>query len=104
MWEILEPLGFWRQVPIAGMTKNGGTWDYIADFYCAPSWSSKIIVEVDGSSHRRKKGHDRRRDTRLATEGIVTIRFTNRQVLNNGDEVRLRVASVMDRLSQGLPL
>jgi cyclase len=88
LWTILEPLGFWRQVPIAGMTKNGGVWQVILDFYHP---TLDICVEVDGSSHRTKKGRDRRRDTRLQGEGVKTLRFTNNQVLRHSDEVRARV-------------
>ena len=90
LWEILKPLEFVAQWPLQGSTKNGGPWDYIADFYFA-SWGKKILVEVDGSSHRKKKGRDRRRDMRLKAEGIVTLRFSNNQVLKKIDEVRARI-------------
>jgi very-short-patch-repair endonuclease len=90
-WRILEPLGFKRQVIVEGTTKNDGKWTYILDFarlvrrqrYWGTWHDVGICVEVDGASHQRKKGRDRRRDTRLAAEGIRTLRFTNSDVLKN---------------------
>lgn len=88
LWTRLEPLGFSRQVPISGHTKNSGEWSYILDFLRSsrktPGW---LCVEVDGGVHSKQKGRDRRRDTRLATMGIRTIRFTNKDVLKNLDAV-----------------
>lgn len=77
LWEVLEPLGFARQVTMIGNTRNGLDWQYILDFY---HFDLKLCVEVDGRVHRKTKGRDRRRDSRLAGEGIETIRFTNKQV------------------------
>jgi very-short-patch-repair endonuclease len=103
LYAIVEPMGFKRQVTIIGFTKNDGAWSYILDA-AWPEDNPRLAVEVDGSSHRTKKGRDRRRDTRVATQGIATLRFTNRQVLNRPDEVRLKVAAAIDRLEQGLPM
>jgi len=38
---------FWRQVVLGG---------YIVDFLC---WEKRVVVEVDGESHRDTEGHDR---------------------------------------------
>ena len=86
MWETLEPLGFQRQVPYQGVTKNLGHWDYILDFY---HWGLRRCIEVDGGIHKKQKGRDRRRDTRLRGEGIKTIRITNRMVIERHPD-RLR--------------
>ena len=80
LWPYLEPLGFIRQFPLSGSTKNLGGWNYILDFFHD---GLNLCVEVDGSVHMFRKGRDRRRDTRLATIGIVTLRFRNREVLTN---------------------
>jgi very-short-patch-repair endonuclease len=86
LYAIVEPLGFKRQQVIEGKTKNGGLWSYIADAY-HPGFG--IVVEVDGSSHRNKKGRDRRRDTRMLTEyQIAVMRFGNKDVLRNPDNVK----------------
>ena len=88
LYDILIPLGFIPQWSVGGSTKNGGAWIYILDFYHA---KLKLCVEVDGGVHRKQKGRDRRRDTRLAGEGIRTIRFSNNQVLKKIEEVRARI-------------
>lgn len=89
MWEILEPMGGWlQQCGLEGRTKNGGEWNYIVDFY---NPQLCLAIEVDGSSHRKKKGRDRRRDTRLQGEGIRTIRFSNQQVMDHPNIVAFKV-------------
>ena len=88
LYDILIPLGFIPQWSVGGSTKNGGAWIYILDFYHA---KLKLCVEVDGGVHARTKGRDRRRDMRLKAEGIVTLRFSNNQVLKKIDEVRARI-------------
>lgn len=92
LWERLEPLGFDRQVPIMGETKNGGTWSYIADFLHK---YRNLIVEVDGGVHRKQKGRDRRRGARLVTRGFETIRFPNRLVASDLDGVVARIREAL---------
>lgn len=99
LWEHLRPLGFRRQEPIHGKTKNGGDWRYVLDFVKISRWFEGglgLCVEVDGSSHRKKKGRDRRRDTRLATIGIKTLRFSNREVLCDTAGVIERIREAMN--------
>ncbi|MBI2465320.1 endonuclease domain-containing protein [Candidatus Shapirobacteria bacterium] len=62
---------FLRQKPI---------YRFIADFYCS---ELSLIIEVDGDSHDNKKGTDKLRDQWLECIGIKTIRFTNKEVLEN---------------------
>jgi very-short-patch-repair endonuclease len=85
LWDALEPLGFEFQSEFVGRTKNGGRWFYILDFARYPHTTDEatICVEVDGSSHRKRKGRDRRRDARLKAEGVATLRFRNQDVLKN---------------------
>ena len=45
----------------------------ILDFYCA---SARLCVEVDGPIHADRADHDARRDSRLAAQGIRTLRFS----------------------------
>jgi very-short-patch-repair endonuclease len=52
---------------------------YILDFYCA---KVRVAVEVDGSSHDGRERHDENRDAVLRSRlGIITLRFTNEEVL-----------------------
>lgn len=59
--------------------RQGLLWGFIADFYCA---KAKLAVEVDGSVHDRQQPADRKREAILEEYGIVTIRFTNQEVLD----------------------
>ena len=94
LWEILEPLGFRCQEPYEGVTKNLGHWSYILDFF---HWGHNLCVEVDGSCHRKRKGRDRRRDTRLRGEGITTLRLSNNQVLKKPREARAAILLCLGR-------
>ena len=91
--ETLLSMGFQLQLPIQGKTKNGGTWLYILDAFHP---TINLCVELDGSSHRNRKGRDRRRDTRLKGIGIRTIRFTNREVLTDIDGVLAKIRAALE--------
>lgn len=77
LWERLRgsQLGFYftRQKIILG---------YIADFYCS---RAKLVVEVDGKQHLKKKNlaWDNERDQAMSKIGIKTIRFTAKEIANN---------------------
>ena len=70
LWERLRRgnlgINFRRQQVIAG---------FIADFYCH---QANLVVEVDGPIHEAE--YDAERDRVFAGYGIVTLRFSNRQV------------------------
>ena len=97
----LAELGFWFQYPKMWETKNGGYGGAIFDFYHP---GAALIVEIDGGSHKRKAGRDRRRDTRFGVEGIETVRFTNRETLKNPEavvgEVEVWVQKRLARIKQ----
>ncbi|HUO04234.1 MAG TPA: DUF559 domain-containing protein [Candidatus Binataceae bacterium] len=50
---------------------------YIVDFYCH---RERLVVELDGSPHRRQQGYDRARDAYLAKYGIRVLRVLNWRV------------------------
>lgn len=64
-------LRFYRQRPVL---------DYIVDFYCP---AAKLVIELDGSQHfeTKKVARDLRRTQRLNEEGLLVLRFDDRQVL-----------------------
>lgn len=64
----------------------------IADFYL---FDHGIIVEVDGSSH--KKGPDRRRDARIWQQlgHILVLRFTNKEVIFHPNKVRAKLSKAL---------
>ena len=66
---------FRRQVPFG---------PYFVDFLC---FSSKLIVEIDGSQHVEAADYDSRRTHYLEAEGYRVLRFWNNEVLENLDGV-----------------
>ena len=77
-----------------GFTKNGLSWCYIIDFL---NQAGDLAVEIDGGIHKRQRGRDRRRSTRLLGEGIRVIRFPNKRVLNDLDAVLAEIESELLR-------
>jgi len=57
---------------------------YIVDFYCH---KAGLVIEVDGPIHLQQKDQDAERDAVLFARGLRVIRFTNREVMNNTNQV-----------------
>jgi len=77
----LGGLKFRRQYPIGG---------YFADFACV---SARLIVEVDGPSHRddAQATRDHLRTLDLEAAGWTVLRFTNEQVLGEIHAVKAAI-------------
>lgn len=88
IWQVIrkEQLGvkFRRQQPVG---------PYILDFYSA---EARLAVEVDGSAHEGLEAYDAKRDEDLAAEGILTLRFTNQEVLSQLDVVVARLQDAIE--------
>jgi len=85
---------FYRQRPLGS---------FIADFW-APAL--KLVVEVDGGQHFEAEGvaSDARRDGWMREQGIRVVRFDNRQVLCETEQVLEALLGVMkERLAASLP-
>lgn len=68
---------------------------YILDFYCPVV---RIAVEVDGSAHDGREKKDETRDAVLRKQvGIVTVRFTNEEVLADPDKIAGSILALCDR-------
>lgn len=65
-------------------TRQKPLWPYIADFYCS---KLKLVIEVDGESHIGNEEYDAMRDYDMRKLWIKTIRYTNDQVLSNGNKI-----------------
>jgi very-short-patch-repair endonuclease len=52
---------------------------WIVDFWC-PEF--RLVVEVDGSYHKERAGHDARRDDVMSSADISILRLSNDQVLS----------------------
>jgi len=74
---------------------------FIADFYCHPL---KLVLEVDGDIHENKdqKEYDIGREAELNYLGIVVIRFTNDQILNNLPQVIAEINQICTKLKSKL--
>lgn len=57
---------------------------FILDFYC-----SKLLldIEIDGDYHLERKNYDIGREEILNAMGVKTIRFSNKQILNDISKV-----------------
>lgn len=70
-------LQFYRQKPIL---------NFIVDFYCP---AANLVIECDGGQHYTEVGleTDQNRDHALSELGLVTLRFSNHQILTEIDDV-----------------
>jgi len=66
--------------------------NYIVDFYCT---SENLIVELDGSVHLdfAQQNYDYERTQNLETLGFKIVRFENKLVFENIDEVLEEISS-----------
>ncbi len=64
----LHGFKFRRQVPLG---------PFIADFLCV---QAKLIVELDGPSHDRRRAYDRRRTLYFEVRGYRVIRYPNEKL------------------------
>jgi very-short-patch-repair endonuclease len=88
LWEQLRDrrlggLKFCRQHPIE-VEIEGTERFVIADFFCH---ALRLVVEVDGSSHRGREVQDTARTKDLETIGLRVLRFSNAEVLHDVDSV-----------------
>lgn len=86
LWQELVGSRSWRrQVVLFG---------YIIDFY---NPGARLAVEVDGEYHLSRTEYDASRTAHLAKRSIMTLRFTNAEVLSNpalvADKIKVTAAS-----------
>lgn len=83
LWYFLRFLKprFLRQKPID---------NFIVDFYCA---ELKFVIEVDGEPHFTEAGQvrDAERTAILNAHGLTVTRFSNSDVLNDFENVKLKI-------------
>jgi len=74
--------------------RQHGIEKYIVDFCCR---RKKLIIEIDGDIHNIKdvKENDLERTKDLEKFGYKVIRFENSEVLNNLDQVLIKIKSLI---------
>ena len=70
---------------------NGSRFIIIDFFIAKGNWA----IEIDGSSHQRQVKYDVSRDSYLARQGIRTVRFENKTVLQDPAAVAERLREVL---------
>jgi very-short-patch-repair endonuclease len=73
-------VSFKRQRPIG---------NYIVDFFAS---EIQMIIEIDGNSHANKGDYDSIRHEWLKRQGYTIVRFSEGDVLNDFDSVRVRLS------------
>ena len=68
-----------------------GVWPFVVDFYCA---ESRLIVELDGTSHEGREEQDLRRQKEFEELGFTVLRFRNHEVYENLEGFLERVLDV----------
>ena len=80
-------LQFYRQKPIL---------NFIVDFYCP---TASLVIECDGGQHYTVEGleADLNRDYALNELGLLTLRFSNHQILTEIDTVVEQIYCVVEQ-------
>lgn len=68
---------------------------YIADFYCH---EIKLIIEIDGNIHDKRKEYDNNRDKFLEAGGFTVLRFHNNEITNSLDSVLGKIKKCTDEI------
>ena len=96
LWERLNGkqicgLRFRRQHPID---------IFIVDFYCH---EIRLVVEIDGEIHNQQEEYDDGRSAEMGKFGIEVIRFTNKEVEENIEDVINQIEKIVNELTKSPP-
>ncbi len=83
---------FLRQKPIE--------W-YILDFYCP---KLKLAIEIDGISHEEKGDYDQKRDKKLCSLWIKTIRYRDKDIDKKLEAVSIHMYAEIEERAKQLDL
>jgi len=74
---------------------------FIADFFCA---KARLVIELDGGIHDVKevREHDISRQQEIENWGITVIRFRNEEVMDNIQDVLLKISRHLQTFSSNI--
>lgn len=89
LWRVLKG----RQVYGLKFRRQHSVGPYILDFYCP---ELKLAIELDGESHAMREEYDERRtDYLFRMAGIMVLRFENRVVFENLEQIIAEIGEKM---------
>jgi very-short-patch-repair endonuclease len=91
LWERLKS----KQVDGCKFRCQHPVYRYILDFYCH---EKLLAIEIDGDAHKDRKDYDEYRDDFLKSMGVLTLRFSNHDVMQDIDAV---ICKIKAELLQG---
>jgi very-short-patch-repair endonuclease len=80
----MRGLQYLRQKPIG---------DFIVDFYCG---AERLVIEIDGISHREKEAQDKIRQAYLESLGLAVLRFDDSMVKKDMNGVLRTIEAFLD--------
>ena len=74
---------------------------YVADFWYP---AAKIVIELDGITHRERKTQDEVRDAWMAEQGVMVVRIENHELEENMEAVLSKINEICtSRISSPSP-
>ncbi|MCB0410310.1 MAG: DUF559 domain-containing protein [Flavobacteriales bacterium] len=74
--------------------------NYIVDFYCKPL---NLVIEIDGDSHHYKYEEDLKRQSELESYGLIFLRFDDKEVKTELNNVLRTIELWIDNKEQNPP-
>ena len=93
MWTLLKN----RQLDGMRFRRQFGVGPYVLDFYCP---EIKLGVELDGAPHFTFIGgmYDEEREKYIASQGITTLRYENKDIFKNPDGVIEEIENTIKKI------
>jgi len=98
-WNALRMMPFYEEITFNRQKPLG---NYVADFF---SLQLELVIEIDGDSHGDSSSiaYDSIRTSYFESNGLMVIRFTNREVLSNIEGVMERISQMVKEKSKNPP-
>ncbi len=95
---IWENLLRWKKLMWYKFTRQKMISFFIADFYCS---ELKLVIEIDWKIHDNRMEYDSERSIEFEKLWINIIRFSNEEILNNLDLVKIKLQKYISPLTRG---